>query len=143
MNYFLTDKVFPIAVLISAMVLIPFRSAHAQATGNAENGKKVFEKLGCFRCHGSAGEGMPQKEKEASPPQIAGTHLALKDFVKYVRAPKGQMPPFSPAQASDAELSDVYAFLQSVSSQPGLQHKVELSSSANAQNGQQLFTTYG
>ena len=130
---------FLIAAVVSAPILVASQNSAAPHGGNAQNGKKVFEKLGCFRCHGSAGEGMAQTGKEAAPPKIASSRLLLQDFVRFVRAPKGQMPPFSAAQVSDEELSDVYAFLQTVASQP----KVELPSTANAQNGQRLYSAFG
>jgi mono/diheme cytochrome c family protein len=139
MNQFTPQKLFLIAALAGASILAPFCAANAQPAGNAQNGKKVFEKLGCFRCHGSAGEGMPQMGKESGPPKIASTHLSLQDFVRSIRAPKGQMPPFGPKQVTDAELLDVYAFLQSAASQP----KLEFPSSANSQNGQHLYTVFG
>src|ERR1700732_1193402 len=63
----------------------------------------------------------------------------MQDFMRSVRAPKGQMPPFGPKQVSDAELSDVYAFLQSV----GVQTKVELPGSANSEKGEHLYTAFG
>ena len=127
---------FLIVALASASILVPSQPSAAPPGGNSQNGKKVFEKLGCY---GSAGEGMPQTGKESAPPKIAATHRSLEDFVRYVRAPKGQMPPFSPAQATDDQLSDVYAFLQTVASQP----KIELPSSANPQSGQRLYSAFG
>jgi mono/diheme cytochrome c family protein len=134
-----TLKVFLVAVLAGASILAPSRTAKARPAGDPQNGKKVFEKLGCSRCHGSAGEGMSQTGKESGPPKIASTHLSLRDFVRSIRASKGQMPPFGPKQVTDAELSDVYAFLQSVASQP----KLELPSSSNSLNGQHLYTAFG
>jgi mono/diheme cytochrome c family protein len=114
----------------------------ASPPADPQNGKAVFEKLGCFRCHGSAGEGMSQPSstgKDSGPPKIASTPLSLQDFVHTVRQPKGQMPPFGPKQVSDAELADVYAFLQSASLQP----KIELPSSTNSQNGEHLYAAFG
>jgi mono/diheme cytochrome c family protein len=141
MNHFSLTilKVFLIAVLAGASIFASSRTANARPAGDSQSGKKIYEKLGCFRCHGSAGEGMSQTGKESAPPKIASTHLSLQDFVRSIRAPKGQMPPFGPKQVTDAELSDVYAFLQSVASQP----KLELPSSANSQNGQHLYTAFG
>jgi ubiquinol-cytochrome c reductase cytochrome c subunit len=130
---------FLIAAVASASILLPVQNSAAPSRGNSQNGKKVFEKIGCFRCHGSAGEGMAQTGKEPAPPKIASTRLSLQEFVRFVRAPKGQMPPFSPAQVSDGELADVYTFLQAVDLQP----KVELPSTANAQNGQHLYSAFG
>jgi mono/diheme cytochrome c family protein len=141
MNHFIltTRKANLITLLVAVGILAPSCSATPQPPGDAPNGKKVFEKLGCYRCHGSAGEGMSRAGEEAGPPKIAATHLSLQDFVQSIRKPKGQMPPFGSKQVTDAELSDVYAFLQSMASQP----KLELPSSANSQNGQRLYTAFG
>jgi len=130
---------FMTTLLVVSAALVPFLAASPQPPGDPQNGKKVFDKLGCLRCHGSAGEGMSPAGKEAGPPKIAVTRLSLQDFVQSVRKPKGQMPPFDARQVTDAELSDVYAFLQSGISQPTL----ELPSSANSQNGQLLYSAFG
>jgi mono/diheme cytochrome c family protein len=141
MSHFIltTRKANLITLLVGVGILAPSCSATPQPPGDAQNGKKVFEKVGCYRCHGSAGEGVSPAGKEAGPPKIAATHLSLQDFVQSVRKPKGQMPPFGSKQVTDAELSDVYAFLQSMASQP----KLELPSSANSHNGQRLYTAFG
>lgn len=134
-----TWKAFLTAALIIAAVLALIPDANTQSRKDAQSGKKVFEKVGCFRCHGSAGEGMPQKGKEAGSPKIAATKLSLRDFLESVRKPKGQMPPFGTKQVSDEELSDVYAFLESAASQP----KLELPSSASSKDGEHLYTAFG
>ena len=134
-----TGKVLLIAQLAIVAVVALAPSADPHPAGDAQNGRKVFEKLGCFRCHGGAGEGMAAAGNVTGPPKIAATHLSLQDFVQSVRKPKGQMPPFDAKQVSDGELSDVYAFLQS----GALQAKVELPSSASPQNGQRLYTAFG
>jgi ubiquinol-cytochrome c reductase cytochrome c subunit len=126
------------AIVLLCVVTLPF-ATKAQPTGDAENGKRVFEKIGCSRCHGTAGEGMSATGKQAGPPKIAGTHLLLKDFVEFVRNPKGQMPPFSAKQVSDRELSDVHAFLHSVD----VSRNVVLPSSATPENGQRLYVSFG
>jgi len=120
-------------------LLAPLPGAVAQPAGDPQNGKRAFERLGCLACHGSAGEGMPQAGKEAGPTRIAGTRLSLPEFVHSVREPKGQMPAFAAKQASDAELSDIYAFLQSAGTQPAL----ELPSTASPQTGKRLYTAFG
>lgn len=127
------------AVIVLLCVVAPPLATKAQPAGDAENGKKVFEKIGCSRCHGTAGEGMSATGKQVGPSKIAGTHLLLRDFVEFVRNPKGQMPPFGSKQVSDRELSDVYAFLHSVD----MSRNVVLPSSANPQNGQSLYVSFG
>lgn len=124
-----------IALLAVPLIVAPFGIARAQSAGNPQNGKKVFDNLGCSRCHGGDGEGMAQ----SGPPKIAHTPLSTKEFLALVRAPKGQMPPFGDKQVSEAELLDVYAFLQSVAAQP----KLELPASANAQRGQGFYKSFG
>jgi mono/diheme cytochrome c family protein len=130
-------QAFLTIVVVGYPILVPLGAANQ--SGDPQNGKRVYEKVGCFRCHGSAGEGLSQTQKESGPPKIRSTRLSLEDFVRSVRAPKGQMPPFGAAQVSQAELADIYAFLQSAASQP----KIELPSSANPQNGRQLYTASG
>lgn len=133
----------------AAALFLSVRSIRAQApdpapkpaaapAGNAKNGKQIFEAQGCFKCHGSEGQGRSQTAKESAVPQIAPTRLALPAFLRFVRSPAGPMPPYSTQQVSDSELADLYAFLQSLAPP-----KVEFPSSANAQNGQRLYTNYG
>jgi len=141
MDHFFSSK--PKAHLSSVIVLLCIvtvpRTTNAQSTGDAENGKRVFEKIGCSRCHGTAGEGVSATGEQAGPPKIAGTRLPLSDFIESVRNPKGQMPPFAPKQVSDKELSDVYAFLHSGDLSPNL----VVPSSANPRDGQHLYVSFG
>jgi mono/diheme cytochrome c family protein len=133
----------------AAALFISERSIRAQApapapkpafapAGNAKNGKQIFEAQGCLKCHGSEGQGRSQTAKESAVPQIAPTRLALPAFLRFVRSPAGQMPPYSSQQVSDSELADLYAFLQSLAPS-----KVEFPSTTNAQNGQRLYFSYG
>ncbi len=116
------------------LMVASFGIARAQS---AQNGKKVFDSLGCSRCHGGDGEGMTRAGAQGSgPPKIAQTPLSTQQFLSLVRAPKGQMPPFGDKQVSDAELLDVYAFLQSVATQP----KLELPASATLREAR-VFTS--
>jgi mono/diheme cytochrome c family protein len=81
----------------------------ATPAGNAETGKKIFTKAGCYECHGREGQGAAQ----ASGPRIGPSQRFIRPFINYVRQPTGQMPPYTSAVISDQELSDIYAYLQS------------------------------
>jgi mono/diheme cytochrome c family protein len=81
----------------------------AAPAGNAENGEKIFTKDGCYECHGREGQGAAQ----ASGPRIGPSQRFIRPFIKYVRQPTGQMPPYTSAVISDQELTDIYAYLQS------------------------------
>jgi mono/diheme cytochrome c family protein len=81
----------------------------APAAGNAETGKKIFTKDGCYECHGREGQGAAQ----GAGPRIGPPQLSLEALTKYVRQPTGQMPPYTTKVVSDQELADIYAYLQS------------------------------
>jgi mono/diheme cytochrome c family protein len=105
---------------------------------NAQKGKKVFETLGCNKCHGSEGEGVASSGP-GGVPRIASTSLALPAFIQLVRKPRNVMPPFGPEKASDSALADVYAFLQTLKPPT----KEETTAAMNPSNGQRLFVKYG
>ena len=81
----------------------------AAPAGNAESGKKVFTKDGCYECHGREGQGAAQ----GAGPRIGPLQLSFEGFTRYVHQPTGQMPPYTSKVLSDQELADIYAFLQS------------------------------
>jgi mono/diheme cytochrome c family protein len=77
-------------------------------SGNAENGKKIFNKIGCYQCHGREGQGSTM-----TGPRIAPDPVPFDVLSGYVRKPTGEMPPYTAKVVSDQELADIYAFLQS------------------------------
>ena len=81
----------------------------AVPAGNAETGKKIFLKVGCYECHGSEGQGAGQ----AAGPRIGPPPISFEEFTKYLHHPTGQMPPYTNKVLSDQELADIYAYLQS------------------------------
>jgi mono/diheme cytochrome c family protein len=76
--------------------------------GNAENGKKIFNKNGCYECHGREGQGSTM-----TGPRIAPDPVPFDVLSGYLRKPTGEMPPYTAKVISDQELADIYAFLQS------------------------------
>lgn len=78
------------------------------ATGNADNGKKLFLKDGCYECHGYVGQGTKDGARIGPPV------LNLQAVIRYVRRPTGAMPAFTDKVLSDAELTDIYAYLRSI-----------------------------
>ena len=87
------------------------RAQNAPA-GNAQNGKKLFTSYGCWECHGREAQG------GVGGPRIGPNPVAFPAFQRYVRQPAGQMPPYTSKVVSDAELADIYAFLQSLPQPP-------------------------
>lgn len=78
------------------------------ASGNADNGKQLFVKNGCYECHGREGQG-----SSMSGPRIAPAPIPFDVLLNYVRKPKGEMPPYTAKVISDKDLGDIYAYLQS------------------------------
>jgi mono/diheme cytochrome c family protein len=81
--------------------------------GNSQNGKKLFTNYGCFECHGHQAEGT-----SVGGPRLGPKPMLFSAFVRYVRQPTGQMPPFTVKVTSDADLADIYAFLESLPQPP-------------------------
>ena len=100
----ITTKTLAIALLLlagsGAMI------AQAPAGGNTATGKQIFIKQGCFRCHGTDGQGGAGRRLTPNP-------LATPAFIQYVRKPSGQMPAYA-NQVTDAELADVRAYLATI-----------------------------
>jgi mono/diheme cytochrome c family protein len=82
--------------------------------GNAETGKRLFNSVGCFQCHGYEAQG-------GGGARLAPNPIAFAALSKYVRAPSGQMPPYTTKVLSDPQLADIYAFLKSIPAPPAVE----------------------
>src|SRR5712691_1284107 len=82
--------------------------------GNAANGRKLFVSFGCYQCHGYEAQG------GSAGARLAPRPIAYAQFMKYVRHPTNEMPPFTEKTVKDAELTDVYAFLRAQPAPPDL-----------------------
>jgi mono/diheme cytochrome c family protein len=111
-------------IAAAALLVLPANSARFRTTsptpqdekppaGNTQNGKKLFTSYGCFECHGHQAEGT-----SVGGPRLGPNPISFPAFIKYVRQPTGQMPPFTIKVTSDADLADIYAFLQSLPQPP-------------------------
>ena len=102
-------------ILIAAIVVVagavraqpPPTSQPAPPAGDADRGKTLFARNGCYQCHNYEGQG------GAAGPRIAPNPLPFRGFTAYVRAPRGDMPPYTVKVMSDQDLADVHAYLRS------------------------------
>jgi mono/diheme cytochrome c family protein len=85
----------------------------AAPAGNAENGKRLFLGAGCYQCHDREGQG-----GNGTGPRLAPNPIAFTAFVHQCRQPAVEMPPYTAKVISDAELADIYAYLQSIPKPP-------------------------
>jgi len=84
------------------------------STGNADNGKKLFLRDGCWECHGTVGQGGRDGAR------LADTALTTAQFTRYIRRPTGAMPAYIDKVVSDQEVADIWAY---VKAQPAKQAK--------------------
>jgi ubiquinol-cytochrome c reductase cytochrome c subunit len=97
-----------IAFCAGLLALPPQAASQSAPAGNAEAGRQLMVREGCFQCHGREGQGAP-----ITGPRLGPNPLALAAFVRAVRTPRAQMPPYTDKIVSDAELADIRAFLDS------------------------------
>jgi mono/diheme cytochrome c family protein len=94
--------------LLSLSFALAAGFAWAQSAGNADNGKRVFMRDGCWECHGYAGQGGRDGAR------IAATALNAQGLIRYVRRPTGAMPAYTDKVITDQELTDIHAYLKSL-----------------------------
>jgi len=86
----------------------PAQPAQPDPSRSIEKGRLAFVKIGCAQCHGREAQGSP-----TSGPRLGPNGIPYPAFARYVRAPRLQMPPYTEKILSDADLADLYAFVQS------------------------------
>lgn len=101
-------------VLASLLTAATAAAQTADAQGNAENGKKLFVTYLCWSCHGSNGRA------GGAAPAITPSTRTAEDLIKYVRKPRGAMPPYTSKSISEKELTDIAAYLRTIPKDPDL-----------------------
>ena len=112
-----------IALAAVAVLIVPLSLAGAQSAGSsnaisntrgdAQNGRKLFVKVGCYGCHGREAQG-----GGLNGPRLAPDPIPIEAFLQFVRRPGGEMPPYTPKVISDKNLTDIFAFLLAVPQPP-------------------------
>jgi mono/diheme cytochrome c family protein len=92
----------------AAALILAAMAAAQTPTGNADNGKRLFLRDGCWECHGYAGQGGRDGAR------IAATALNAQGLIRYVRRPAGAMPAFTEKVATDQQLTDIWAYLKTL-----------------------------
>ena len=101
-------------ILVASAVALSVAIVSAQVppqpapAGNIEKGRLGFVRVGCAQFHGREAQGSP-----TTGPRLGPNGVPYAAFARYVRAPRLQMPPYSEKILSDADLADLYAFVQS------------------------------
>ncbi len=93
--------------------LVSAQGVHAQSAGSATAGKVAFMRDGCYECHGTVGEG-----NYGAGPAIAPHPIPYANFVAYIRAPRGEMPPFDVHVLPETDAENIFAYLTSIPTGP-------------------------
>jgi len=96
-----------ILLFLTAIVIVAAQQSDSAPEGDAATGKILFTRVGCYQCHGYAGQG------GRAGARIVPTPLKARDLIRYVRRPAGEMPAYTEKVVSDQELKDIYAYLKS------------------------------
>ena len=83
----------------------------AAAAGSPDKGKVAFIRNGCYLCHGTVGQGSITTSRGKV---VNHTKLPVEAFIGFVRGTNRSMPPYSEKVISDADLTDIYAYLESL-----------------------------
>jgi mono/diheme cytochrome c family protein len=97
--------IFALAAL--TLAVDPICAQHAAPAGNAENGKTLYLQVGCYQCHGRAGQGA-----QMTGPRVSRTEFSFESFLYQLRHPADQMPPYEIPVLSDQDAADLYAYVQ-------------------------------
>jgi ubiquinol-cytochrome c reductase cytochrome c subunit len=98
-----------LAVLAASLVL----GAAAANAADAAKGKTSFMKYGCWQCHGTVGQG-----SAITGPKLAPNPMPYEAMAAFIRSSNRAMPPYKEAVLPEADLQDIYAYLQSVPAAP-------------------------
>jgi mono/diheme cytochrome c family protein len=90
----------------------PAGAAGKAPAGNIDNGKKIYTTYGCYQCHNYAANG------GGAGPRLAPNPIAFAAFLRQIRKPSNEMPPYTEKVVTDQEVADMYAFLLTIPPAP-------------------------
>jgi mono/diheme cytochrome c family protein len=81
----------------------------ADKPANLARGKQLYMATGCYQCHGTRGEGGGN-----AGPRLAPGPMPYEGMLLQLRKPRARMPLYTAVVMPDADVADIYAYLQSV-----------------------------
>jgi ubiquinol-cytochrome c reductase cytochrome c subunit len=97
---------------LAALAASGLFASESAIAASAERGKAAFMRAGCWQCHGTAGQG------SIAGPKLAPDPLPFESLSAFVHSSSRAMPPFRAEVLSDEDLTDIYAYLQSIPAAP-------------------------
>jgi mono/diheme cytochrome c family protein len=100
-----------LAAMLPMLVVCSAAWSQNAPAGNVANGKRVYLAVGCFTCHGRAGQGGAMNYPA---PPLAQTQQSLEVFRVFVRVGPNDMPAYTESVLRDEEVADMHAYLRSL-----------------------------
>ena len=95
---------------LSAVIAAPGTTTTIPSkTGDPVAGRKVWDRAGCWTCHGYAAQGGLE-----TGPALTGKPYPPEVFLQIVRRPYGVMPPYTSEMLSDDEVRDILAYVRRI-----------------------------
>jgi mono/diheme cytochrome c family protein len=107
------------AAVVAVAVVLPSAGGTAGAKDDptVSRGRALFASIGCYQCHGYAGQG------GAAGPRIAALPWPQAAFTAFLRHPAREMPPYTVKVLSDADAGAIYAYVHTLPSPPAAASK--------------------
>lgn len=105
------SKVKKIMLSLLAMIGACAQAADAEAI---QRGRTLFMQNQCFSCHGTQGQG---GERNAGP-KIFPNPTPFVAFELQLRTPRSVMPRYSMQAINDAQLKDLYTYVENMQTSP-------------------------
>ena len=96
------------AALAAGLTVAGASAQDAAPKGDLAHGKKIFTTFGCYQCHGYQGQG------SNAGPKLAPNPLPYDAVARQMRKPRDRMPVYTHKTVSDADVADIYAYMQSM-----------------------------
>ncbi len=99
---------FAASIAATLLAIIPVEAAFAQA-GDAKKGREIYQKVGCWGCHGTEGQGA------LTGPKIAPDPMPTEALIAYLRnASATRMPPYDAVGLPDGDVAHIRAYLATI-----------------------------
>jgi len=98
-------------ILLLTMFMVAVAAIAQTPTGDAQKGKDVYVKFGCYGCHDYSGAG---GNGAATGPRLIGLPMTQPAFIAFLRSPSRpqNMPPYTAKVMTDAQGADLYAYIK-------------------------------
>jgi mono/diheme cytochrome c family protein len=98
------------AVLAAGLACVTATALAAdKPAANIARGKQLYIATGCYQCHGTRGEGGGN-----AGPRLAPGPMPYEGLLIQLRKPRARMPLYTAVVMPDADVADIYAYLQSI-----------------------------